>query len=110
MGIRTQVNGAGAGAKVSVIARINPADGTLTDAAYLSAVLSSGKSNTLIVEAIALNASGNLVIQAKSWFSPRNPDGSAMQQVSSGESPFTYTIEMAPDLEKVLNTSADGWQ
>lgn len=102
--------GAGGGAKVSVIARIDPADGTLTDAAYLSAILSSGKSNTLIFEAIALNASGNLVIQAKSWFSPRNPDGTAMQQVSSDGSPFNYTIEMTPDLEKVITTTADGWQ
>ncbi len=102
--------GSGGGAKVSVIARINPADGKLLDSAYLSAILSSGNSNTLTIESIDLNGSGNLVIQAKSWFSPRNPSGSAMQQLSSVGSPFDYTIEMTPDLKKVVATSADGWR
>ena len=102
--------GAGGGAKVSILARINPATGEMTEAAYLSALLSSGKSNTLTVTDISTNASGNLVVQAQSFFSPRNPDGSRMTQVGSGSSPFDYTVEITPDLKTVVSTSAVGWQ
>ncbi|NER32609.1 MAG: hypothetical protein F6J93_00765 [Oscillatoria sp. SIO1A7] len=102
--------GSGGGAKVSVLARINPATGEMTEAAYLSALLSSGKSNTLTVTDISTNANGNLVVQAQSFFSPRNPDGTRMTQVGSGSSPFDYTVEITPDLKTVVSTSAVGWQ
>lgn len=102
--------GSGGGAKVSVLARINPATGEMTEAAYLSALLSSGNSNTLTVTDISTNASGNLVVQARSFFSPRNPDGSRMTQVGSGSSPFDYTVEITPDLKTVVSTSAVGWE
>ena len=101
--------GAGGGAKVSVLGRVDPSDGELLDAAYLSAILSNGRSNTLSIENIATNSSGNLVISAQSFFAPRRPDGSALTQVTPGSSPFAYTVEMTPDLKRVVNTSAVGW-
>jgi hypothetical protein len=72
--------------------------------------LSNGNSNSLTIENISVNASDNLIIQAQSWFSPRNPDGSRMEQIGSGSSPFDYTVEMTPDLTQVLNTAAVGWR
>jgi len=101
--------GQGGGAKVSVIGRIDPATGELLDAAYLSAVLENGNSNTLTITGLTVNASGNLVISADSFFSPRSPDGSPLTQVGTGSSPFAYTIEITPDLKQVVSTSADGW-
>lgn len=102
--------GAGGGAKISVLGRIDPATGDLVDAAYLSAVLSSGNSNTLTVTDITSNDAGNLVVSAESFFSPRNPNGSALTQVDTSlSSPFDYTVEITPDLSQVVSTSAVGW-
>ncbi|MBT9310813.1 DUF4114 domain-containing protein [Leptothoe kymatousa] len=102
--------GQGGGAKASVISQIDPATGELVAAAYLSAILSSGNSNTLTVQDMGTNADGNLVVQAESFFSPRRPDGTAMTQVETQlDSPFAYTIELTPDLKRVVSTSAVGW-
>lgn len=101
--------GSGGGAKISIIARIDPNTGDLLDAAYLSARLNDGNSNSLVIDNVSVNTSGNLVIQARSWFSPRNPDGSPMTQTGSGSSPFDYTVEITPDLTQVISTAANGW-
>lgn len=101
--------GAGGGAKVSVLGRIDPTTGELLDAAYLSAILSNGNSNTLTVEDLATNSSGNLVVSAQSFFSPRRPDGSALTQTTPGSSPFAYTVEISADLKRVISTAAPGW-
>ncbi|NET38508.1 MAG: hypothetical protein F6K19_42030 [Cyanothece sp. SIO1E1] len=101
--------GQGGGAKVSVVARLDAATGELQDAAYLSAVLNSGRSNTLIVDGLSVNDNGNLVVQANIAFGPRRPNGTRMTQVISGGSPFDYTVEITPDLNTVVSTAADGW-
>ncbi len=102
--------GAGGGAKVGVLGRIDPATGELLDAAFLSAVLTNGNSNTLTITDITTNEAGNLVVSAQSFFGPRNPDGSRMTQVDTSlSSPFDYTVEITPDLNTVISTSAVGW-
>ncbi|MGG6296677.1 DUF4114 domain-containing protein [Leptolyngbya sp. AN02str] len=102
--------GQGGGPKVSVIGRIDLNTGELLDAAYLSALLSNGNSNSLVVKNLSVNTAGNLVISADSFFAPRNPDGSRMQQVNTSlSSPFAYTIELQPDLKRVISTQAVGW-
>jgi RTX calcium-binding nonapeptide repeat (4 copies) len=101
--------GQGGGAKVSVLAKLNPATGEMTDAVYLSAILSSGDSNSLSITDLSVNSSGNVVVSAQSYFSPRNPDGSAMTQVTTASSPFDYTVVITPDLTTVVDTSAVGW-
>ncbi|TVQ19209.1 MAG: hypothetical protein EA367_12345 [Leptolyngbya sp. DLM2.Bin15] len=101
--------GQGGGAKIGVLARINPATGEMTTAAHLSARLSNGNSNTLVIKDMFINSNNNLVVRADSWFSPRNPDGSAMTQVGSGGSPHDYTVEITRDLRTVISTSAVGW-
>ncbi|HEY9640440.1 MAG TPA: hypothetical protein V6C57_08150, partial [Coleofasciculaceae cyanobacterium] len=102
--------GSGGGAKVAVLAKLNPATGDMTAAAYLSAVLSSGQSNSLAIANLATNAAGNLVINAQSYYAPRRPDGQAMTQITPGSSPFNYTLEITPDLKTVVSTAAIGWQ
>ena len=101
--------GQGGGAKVSVLGQIDPATGTLLNAAYLSAVLNSGNSNTLTVNDLSINDNGNLLVSAESFFSPRRPDGTALTQITPGGSPFTYTVELTPDLKRVVSTAAPGW-
>lgn len=102
--------GAGGGAAVSVLGRIDPRTGELLDAAYLSAVLNNGNSNTLRVTDLAVNAGGNLVVSAQSFFSPRRPDGTALTPPNPvGSSPFAYTIEITPDLKQVVSTASPGW-
>ena len=102
--------GPGGGAKAAVIGRINPATGQLETAAYLSSVLKSGKTNTLSVIGARTNSAGNLVLSTESYFSPRQPNGQPLVQTGDiGDSPFDYTIEITPDLKKVLSTAAPGW-
>ena len=101
--------GAGGGAKIAVLGRINPKDGELLDAVYISAVLENGNSNGLEITEITTNSDANLVVSANSWFGPRNPDGSRMEHIE-GSSPFDYTLEITPDLNTVISTSAVGWK
>ncbi|MEO0519048.1 MAG: DUF4114 domain-containing protein [Cyanobacteria bacterium P01_A01_bin.116] len=103
--------GSGGGTKIAVVGQIDPATGKLLKAAHLSAVLSNGKTNALSVNDITVNNAGNLVVKAKSFFSPRRPDGKAMTRNpgNSAGSPFDYTLELKSDLSKVVRTSAPGW-
>ncbi len=101
--------GQGGGAKIAVVAKIDELTGEMTDAAFLSAVLSNGYSNSLTVTDLSVNNSGNLEASANSWFNPRNPNGSKMTKVGSEGSPFDYTVEIVPDLSRVVSTAAVGW-
>ncbi|MEL7502315.1 MAG: DUF4114 domain-containing protein [Cyanobacteria bacterium J06554_6] len=101
--------GSGGGAKVSVLGLIDPANGDLLQTAYLTAILSNGNTNSLLVTDVATNDDGNLVVSAESFFSPRGTDGAALTQVTTSSSPFAYTVELTPDLKRVVSTSAVGW-
>jgi hypothetical protein len=100
--------GAGGGAKVAVLARLNLATGDLTEAVYLSAI-NSGKSNSLAVTSLTTNSAGNLVVSAQSYYAPRRPDGTAMTQMTTDGSPFEYKLEITPELKTVISTAAIGW-
>lgn len=100
--------GPGGGAKVSILARIDPATGDVLDATFISAILSSGNSNTLSVTNLGLDGD-NVVVSASSFFSPRRTDTTAMQQTVSGGSPFDYTIEFTPDLSTAVRAEAPGF-
>ncbi|KAM3092770.1 hypothetical protein ACKFKG_21385 [Phormidesmis sp. 146-35] len=99
--------GSGGGAKIAVLTRINPATGTISNATFLSALLSSGKSNSLVVKGLSLKGS-NLVVNADSFFSPRRANRSRM--TCSGSSPFNYTAEFASNLGSVVRATADRCQ
>ena len=102
--------GPGGGKKIAVIGQLDPATGKLLKAAHLSSVLSSGQTNSLSVNGITTNSAGNLVISASSYTSPRRPDGKALTRNSgTAGSPFNYTLEITPDLSRVVRTSAPGW-
>ncbi|MFM7406641.1 MAG: hypothetical protein ACKO3K_08265 [Cuspidothrix sp.] len=95
--------GSGGGSKVAVIARISPVNGDVNYATFLSAILSSGKSNSLIVKGLAWNGT-SLTVTADSWWSPRRIDKKPL--TCSGSSPFKYTAVFSGDLTKVNSVSA----
>ncbi|BAZ49155.1 hypothetical protein NIES4103_17660 [Nostoc sp. NIES-4103] len=96
--------GSGGGAKVAVIARINPDNGTVNYATFFSAKKpTDGKTNSLIVKSLSWNGT-NLTVQADSWFSPRRANTNAM--TCTGSSPFKYTVIFTGDLTKVNSASA----
>ncbi len=103
--------GPGGGKRIAVIGQLDPATGKLLKAAHLSSVLSNGQTNSLSVNGITTNSAGNLVISASSYTSPRRPDGKALTRNSGNTagSPFNYTLEITPDLSRVVRTSAPGW-
>lgn len=105
--------GQGGGPQVSVIGKIDPATGNLIAAAYLSAILGNGNSNTLTITGLTVQPNGNLRISAQSFFAPRRPNGQAMtldsDPTTPDTSPFPYFIEITPDLKQVVSTAAVGW-
>ncbi len=83
----------------------------MTDAAFFSARLNSGKSNTLTVTDLFINSDNNLVVEANGYFGPRNPNGSRMTHVDTSlGSPFDYTVEITQSLDEVISTAAVGWE
>lgn len=98
--------GQGGGPRVAVILRIDPSNGEPTGGTFLTARLSNGNSNSLSITGLSLLDNGNLIVNANSWFSPRNIDKSPMQ--CSGSSPFSYTIEFNPGLSQAIGAEAQG--
>lgn len=98
--------GTGGGAKVAVLARINPTNGDVNYATFFTArKLSDGKTNSLVVRGLAWNGT-TLTVQADSWSSPRRADKSSM--TCTGSSPFKYAAVFTGDLIKVNSTTAVG--
>jgi hypothetical protein len=97
--------GSGGGPRVAIIAKINPTNGDVQYSTYLSARLSDGKSNSLVVTAINATST-EVVVNANSWFSPRRTNKLSMS--CNGTSPFPYTIIFATDLVTALNATAPG--
>ncbi|MEH1790798.1 hypothetical protein [Nostoc sp.] len=97
--------GSGGGPKVAVIARINPANGEVYYATFLSAKKANdGKTNSLVVNTLSWNGT-NLTVQAKSWWTPRRADTNSMN--CSGSSPYQYTVIFTGDLTRVNSALAN---
>ncbi|MBW4487437.1 MAG: hypothetical protein KME12_06570 [Trichocoleus desertorum ATA4-8-CV12] len=99
--------GQGGGSKIAVLARINPSTGTIANATFLSAQLTSGASNSVAVTGLSWTGS-SLVVKVNSWFSPRRTNKTRM--TCSGSSPFVQTITFAANLGSALKSTADRCQ
>lgn len=96
--------GSGGGAKVAVIARINPSNGDVSYATFLTAKKASdGKTNSLVVTNLFWNGI-TLKVLANSWWTPRRADRNSM--TCAGSSPYKYTAIFTSDLTKVNSASA----
>ncbi|MEH2412015.1 hypothetical protein [Nostoc sp.] len=92
------------GPKVAVIARINPANGEVNYATFLSAKKpTDGQTNSLVVNKLLWNGT-NLTVQATSWWTPRRANTNSM--TCSGLSPYQYIAVFTGDLTKVNSASA----
>ncbi|QIR41043.1 hypothetical protein HCG51_33100 [Tolypothrix sp. PCC 7910] len=97
--------GSGGGPKVAVIAKINPSNGDVNYATFLTAQRpSDGKTNSLVVNQLSWNGV-NLTVNATSWWTPRRANTTAMN--CTGSSPYKYTVVFTGDLTKVNLASAD---
>jgi len=98
--------GQGGGAKVAIVAKLDPSTGNVQNATFVSAVLNNGNSNSLAVKELSLSGN-NVVVSGDSFFFPRRADKTAM--VNTGvdqQSPFDYTIEFTPDLSTAVRAVA----
>ncbi|BBD69355.1 hypothetical protein NIES4072_33140 [Nostoc commune NIES-4072] len=96
--------GSGGGPKAAVIARINPANGQVNYATFLSAKRAdNGNTNSFVVQNLSWNGT-NLTVQAKSWWTPRGANTNSM--TCTGSSPYQYTAVFTGDLTKVNSASA----
>ncbi|NEQ99402.1 MAG: hypothetical protein F6K30_22305, partial [Cyanothece sp. SIO2G6] len=104
--------GSGGGPKVTVLARLDAATG-LQDAGlngqgtFVSSVLSNGRTNSFVPTELGLDASGDVILNANSWFAPRGINRQAMAEVdSSSGSPFEYSIVFDADLGAAQGAAA----
>ena len=98
--------GEGEGNQIAVIAKINPANGDVFSATFLSAKLDSGETNSLTVKDLQFDEE-NLVVFAECWHAPRKTSGQPMDQKFSVVSlPFDYVIELTPDLRSAVRAEA----
>lgn len=89
--------GSGGGSQVAVIARLNPNTGNPVAGTFLTSVLSSGQTNSLLVRALNWSE-GQLTVTADSWYSPRRIDRQPM--TCTGSSPFVYTLTLGANLSQ----------
>ncbi|MEH2417024.1 hypothetical protein [Nostoc sp.] len=96
--------GSGGGPQVAVIARINPANGQVNYATFLSSKKpTDGRTNSLLVNKLSWNGA-NLTVQTTSWWTPRGANTNSMN--CTGTSPYQYTAVFSGDLTKVNSASA----
>jgi hypothetical protein len=96
--------GNGGGGKVAILAKIDPTNGNVTNATFVTSLLPNSKSNSFLVNGLSLTGS-NLTVQGKSWAFPRRANKSGM--TCSGSSPFAYTAVFTPLLNSVTSAVAD---
>jgi hypothetical protein len=96
--------GSGGGPKVAIIAKIDPTNGNVYYATFVTAKKpSDGKTNSLVVTDLAWNGT-NLTVSGLSWWLPRRADKTPM--TCAGSSPYTYKAIFTGDLTKVTSASA----
>lgn len=101
--------GKGSGRRIAVVAKIDPVDGDILAATFLSGRLSDGETNSLNVTNMEMNGD-NIVISADVWKAPRRISGQPMDLYPSAEnSPFSYTIEFTPNLQTAVRAEAPGF-
>jgi hypothetical protein len=96
--------GSGGGAKVAVLARINPSTGNALYATFLSSILSNGRSNSFLVTGLSW-VNNRLTVNANSWFAPRRLDRQSMS--CTGSSPFRAQFVFNANLQSVFRATAD---
>ncbi len=101
--------GAGGGATVSVLLKLDPLTGAGLSGTFITSLLSDMTSNTVIPTGLDFTGDGNVVFYGDSFHSPRNVDGDMQEQTEVSDPPFSYTAVFDPNLETALCAEAPGW-
>jgi hypothetical protein len=97
--------GSGGGPRVTILSKINAQNGAPVAGTFVTALLSSGKTNTL--NAVDLRYKRKkIVLKANSYYSPRKPDKSAFS--CEGSSPFASVFHFNKKLTSLISAKADG--
>jgi hypothetical protein len=100
--------GGGGGGKVAILTRLDPTNGNVTAASFLTA-LNGTKTNSVSVKSLSLSGN-NLVVQADSAFAPRKTDRTAMRPiVGAVKTSPNYTVVFAPDLRSVVSATSTNY-
>lgn len=99
--------GNGGGPQVSVVLRLNPTTGQPIRGTFVTAQLSSGRSNSLVVRNLSWTGS-SLLVTSDAWFSPRRTNRQPF--ACTGSSPFRYQLWLSPDLSRALRARAERCQ
>ncbi len=101
--------GLGSGRQIAVVTKINPADGSVQAATFLSAREPNGMTNALTVTGLKMNGS-NLVVSADTWVAPRRVNTQPMdKKLSASNEPFAYEIEFTPNLRTAVRAVAPSY-
>lgn len=94
--------GQGGGGKVTVLARINPTDGNVTLATFISSRLSTGNSNSAVVSNFTAINNDYICLKMDGYFAPRKIDKSSM--TCTGSSPFDWRLVLRTNLSTPLSS------
>lgn len=100
--------GAGGGATVAVIAKVNVETGEIAHATYARSQLADGSTNDLEVKDMDLLNNSYLQLHAHCGLHPLLPSGQPMN--CSLEPPFSYRVVLSPLLELAERAEAEGCQ
>jgi hypothetical protein len=98
----------GGGAKVGIVLTINPDNGAGQRGSFITAVLSSGKTNSASITGFEIWAD-RLVADVNCWFGPRRIDKSRMTHDGGRSSPFAQQVDFPIDLGTALGSRAVFW-
>jgi hypothetical protein len=98
--------GMGGGAKVGVIVKIDPTTGTPQAGTFVTAVLSSGNTNTLNINNLGVDTSGNIIVSANTAAAPRFADTSRMPCPAYDGNIEDYTLVLAANLQSAVSATA----
>jgi hypothetical protein len=98
--------GSGGGAKVGVVVKLNPSDGAPQAGTFVTAVLNSGNTNTLNINALAADVSGNIIVSANTAAAPRFANTSRMPCPAYDGNIEDYTLVLTANLQSAVSATA----
>ena len=98
--------GLGGGAKVGVVVELDPATGAPQAGTFVTAVLNSGNTNTLNINNLGVDSSGNIIVSANTAAAPRFADTSRMPCPAYDGNIEDYTLVLTPNLQSAVSATA----
>ncbi|MEM0982888.1 MAG: hypothetical protein AAGI17_02950 [Planctomycetota bacterium] len=102
--------GSGGGARAAIVLRLDPETGIpFEEGSFFRAQLSTGRTNTVVVESLAFCDNTDVLVELGSFFFPLRTDTSPMTFDGVAPSPFPYRLRMTADMSAALQAEAIGF-